>query len=65
MGFNVFDPSQWADVTGFVVVAVVAVLTLVGVFAKLATGARWEDWLDELHGQGSIDDAWEEDVTRH
>jgi hypothetical protein len=63
MDFNVFDPSQWADATGFAVVAVVAVLTLVGVFAMLATGTRWADWLDETHGRASVDDPWEDDTS--
>lgn len=60
MAFNVFDPSQWVDVTGFVTVVVVAAATLVGVLAKLAAGGRWGDWLDEAHGRGSIMDPWEE-----
>ena len=60
MGFNVFDPSQWADAMGFVVVALVAVITLVGALAKLAGGARWADWLDETRGRGSVEDPWEE-----
>jgi len=59
-GFNLFDPSQWANVTGFVVVTVMGVLTLVGVLGKLAAGSRWADWLDEAHGRGSVDDTWEE-----
>lgn len=57
--FNVFDPSQWANVSGFFVIVVVAVVTLVGVGLKLTT-SRWSDWLDETHGRGSVDDPWEE-----
>ena len=64
MRFNVFDPSQWADAMGFVVVAVVVALTLLGAIAKLAAGNRWADWLDESHGRGSVEDPWEEQATR-
>lgn len=58
-GFDLFDPSQWVNPSGLVVIAVVAALSLVGVFAKLAAGGRWSDWLDEVHGRGSIDDRWD------
>lgn len=58
--YNVFDPSQWADVTGFVVVLAMACVTIVGVLAKLTAGTRWGDWLDEAHGRGSVDDPWED-----
>lgn len=60
MSVNLFDPSQWANVTGFAVVAIMAGVTLVGVFAKLVGGARWADWLDEVHGRGSIEDPWQD-----
>lgn len=59
MGFNLFDPSQWADVSGYAVVMAFAVVTVVGVVAKIAAGGRWGDWLDEAHGRGSVDDPWE------
>jgi len=61
--FNIFDPSQWANVSGFAVMMVAAVLTVVGALAKLAAGSRWADWLDENHGRASIDDEWEESAT--
>ena len=57
--FNIFDPTQWVDASGFVVVVVIAVLTIVGVSLKLVT-TGWSDWLDESHGRGSIEDPWEE-----
>ena len=57
--FNIFDPSQWANVTGFGVMVAGAVITLVGVAAKFVGSALWGDWLDETHGRGSIDDLWE------
>ncbi len=63
MGFNVFDPSQWADSTGFFVVAAMGVLTLVGALAKLAASGKWADWLDETRGRGSISDPWEQPET--
>ena len=56
--FNIFDPSQWANVTGYAVLAVVALLTIIGT-AKFVGSALWGDWLDEAHGRGSIDDLWE------
>ena len=59
MGFNVFDPTQWIDVTGFVVVVTMSVVTLAIVVAKLVASAKWSDWLDEAHGRGSVDDPWE------
>lgn len=60
MGFDIFDPSQWADVTGLVVVLVMACLTLLGAAVKVAAGGRWVDWLDEARGRGSVDDPWED-----
>ena len=59
MSINLFDPSQWADVTGFAVVIVMASITLIGVLARLAASGRWADWLDDVHGRGSISDPWE------
>ena len=65
MGFNVFDPSQWNDVSGFAVLAVVAALTVLGAVGKLAATTRWADWLDEAHGRGSVDDRWESEGPPH
>jgi hypothetical protein len=61
--FNIFDPSQWANVTGFIVVAVMAVLSLVVVGFKIAASGKWYDWLGEAHGRGSVEDEWEDDGT--
>lgn len=60
MSENLFDPSQWANASGFVVVVVMACITIVGVLAKLIAGSGWADWLDEAHGRGSVDDPWED-----
>lgn len=59
MSYNVFDPGQWADVTGFAVVVGMAVVTVVGVLANMARSGRWGDWLDEVSGRGSVDDSWD------
>jgi hypothetical protein len=55
--FNIFDPSQWSDVHGYVVLMVVIAGTLFGTVMKLI-GGRWKDWLDEPRGRGSIEDDW-------
>ncbi len=49
--------------------AVLAVI-LVGSMGKLVGGSRWEDWLDERWGRGSVRDHWwlrrmERDADRH
>jgi hypothetical protein len=55
--FNIFDPRQWSDVHGYVVLLIVMAGTLIGTTSKLL-GARWKDWLDEPRGRGSIRDDW-------
>jgi hypothetical protein len=55
--FNIFDPRQWSDVHGYVVLMVVIVGTLFGTIMKLI-GGRWKDWLDEPRGRASIEDDW-------
>jgi hypothetical protein len=55
--FNIFDPSQWSDVHGFVILMVVIAGTLFGTIVKLI-GGRWRDWLDEPRGRASIEDDW-------
>jgi hypothetical protein len=55
--FNIFDPSQWSDVHGYIVLMAVIAGTLVGTTVKLV-GHRWTDWLDEPRGRGSIRDNW-------
>lgn len=52
-----FDRSQWSDVHGFIILMIVMALTLVGTTLKLI-GSRWNDWLDEPRGRGSIPDEW-------
>ncbi len=61
MSFNIFDPSQWADVSGFAIVVVMSLLTIAIVLGRLVASAKWTDWLDETHGRGSVDDPWEND----
>ena len=60
---NIFDPGQWSDVTGWVSLVVVSVGTLVLAATKLA-GPRWDDWLDQRIGRGSIRDDWPFDRLR-
>jgi hypothetical protein len=55
--FNIFDPSQWSDVHGYLVLMAVMAGTLVGTIVMLI-GGRWKDWLDEPRGRGSIRDEW-------
>jgi hypothetical protein len=55
--FNIFDPNQWSDVHGFVVLMVVIAGTLFGTLMKLI-GSRWRDWLDEPRGRAAIEDDW-------
>jgi hypothetical protein len=55
--FNIFDPSQWSDVHGFVILMLVMAGTLF-VTIMMLIGGRWEDWLDEPRGRGSIRDDW-------
>ncbi len=54
---NIFDPAQWADASGLGTIVAVASGTLLLVAVKLA-GTRWDDWLDERWGRGSISDDW-------
>lgn len=55
--FNIFDPTQWSDVHGFIILMIVMAGTLLGTILKLI-GSRWSDWLDEPRGRGSIRDDW-------
>jgi hypothetical protein len=51
------DPTQWADPNGAVVFYGIVAVILIGSMLKLV-GARWDDWLDERWGRGSIRDGW-------
>ncbi len=53
----IYDPTQWADATGWWWLLAASVGSLVLAAAKLA-GPRWDDWLDERVGRGSISDDW-------
>ena len=57
MNFNIFDPSQWSDAHGYVILVTVMAATLLGTLL-LAIGSEWKDWLDEPRGRGSIRDDW-------
>lgn len=54
---NIWDPAQWADSSGLWILLGVMAGTLVLVATKLA-GERWDDWLDQRVGRGSIRDDW-------
>jgi hypothetical protein len=54
---NIFDPGMWAESAGWWKLLAVMAGTLVLVGTKLA-GERWDDWLDERVGRGSIQDDW-------
>ncbi len=54
---NVYDWSAWADPTGAVILFGTMALILVWCIVKLMT-PRWNDWLDERWGRGSIRDPW-------
>lgn len=54
MGLNVFD---WANPQGAVEFYGIMGIILAGSIVKLF-GARWDDWLDERCGRGSIRDWW-------
>jgi len=55
--FNIFDPRQWSDVHGYLILMAVIAGTLFGTIMKVI-GGRWKDWLDEPRGRGSIQDDW-------
>lgn len=58
---NLFDPRHWADVGGWFALMGVSLGTVVLVSVKLA-GDRWDDWLDERVGRGSVRDDWPFDL---
>ena len=49
---------EWADPRGAVTFFGVMALILLGSALKLFAGSRWDDWLDEPLGRGSIRDDW-------
>jgi hypothetical protein len=58
VGGNLANPMDWADPAGAVVFYAVLFWIVFGCLMKLL-GARWDDWLDEVRGRGSIRDPWE------
>jgi len=51
------DPTQWADPTGAAMFYGIVAVILIGSALKLF-GTRWDDWLDERWGRGSVRDNW-------
>jgi hypothetical protein len=51
------DPTQWADPSGAMLFYVITAVILIGSALKLF-GTRWDDWLDERWGRGSVRDEW-------
>ena len=51
------DPTQWADPAGAAMFYAIVVVILIGSALKLF-GTRWDDWLDERWGRGSVRDNW-------
>jgi hypothetical protein len=54
---NVYDLSAWYDPAGAVILFGTMALILLWCVVKLIT-PRWDDWLDERWGRGSIRDTW-------
>ena len=54
---ELFLPWHWADTSGYIVWMAAVVVILIGTAFRIA-GHRWEDWLDDRLGRGSIDDHW-------
>jgi hypothetical protein len=54
------DPSLFTDVdpAGAALYFAIMGVILVGCIAKLFAGSRWDDWLDERWGRGSVRDWW-------
>jgi hypothetical protein len=53
----VMNPFDWADPRGALEFYGLLSLIVLTVFVQLV-GSRWEDWLDERWGRGSIRDHW-------
>jgi hypothetical protein len=51
------DPTQWADPSGATLFYGIVTVILIGSALKLF-GTRWDDWLDERWGRGSVRDEW-------
>ena len=57
MGPNLYDWSQWADAAGALTMYSVLTVILIGCALKLLP-PRWDDWIDERWGRGSVRDWW-------
>ena len=51
------SPFEWVDTGGAVEFYGIIAIILVGSALKLY-GSRWDDWLDERWGRGSVRDNW-------
>jgi len=51
------DPTQWADPSGAALFYGIVAVILLGTALKLLQ-PRWDDWLDERWGRGSVRDNW-------
>jgi hypothetical protein len=58
MDANLFDITAWADRAGALQFWGVMLVIVSGTALKLFAGARWDDWLDERWGRGSVRDRW-------
>lgn len=47
-----------ADPQGVLLWFVIMFGALIGCWLKMLASARWEDWLDERWGRGSVRDDW-------
>ena len=54
---NIFDPNQWANVSGWWLLIAIVVGTLVLTASKLA-GPRWDEWFDQPLGRSEPGDDW-------
>ena len=54
---RIVDPFEWANAGGALVFYGTLAVILVGAGLKLV-GPRWDDWLDERWGRGSVRDWW-------
>jgi hypothetical protein len=57
MGPNLYDWSQWSDAGGALILYGVTAVIAVGCVLKLLP-PRWDDWIDERWGRGSVRDWW-------
>jgi hypothetical protein len=54
---TVLNPFDWADAGGAFEFYGLMAAIVIAVFVQLI-GTRWDDWLDERWGRGSVRDQW-------